>query len=260
MNIGTAKPNATQLETIQHYFINTKSVGDLYGAGHYEKDVLKLLQQLFLEHDVVILCGGSGLYMNAVLNGVDEFEEVPSKFRETLNEEFRLHGINWLQNELKNLDPAYYSTVDLNNSQRLIRALEICRFSELPYSSYLEKTKKERFFTAINLFINLNREELYQRINERVDTMMQQGLLQEVKTLLNFREFNALKTVGYKELFEHLDGHLSLEQATDKIKQHTRNYAKRQITWFKNKGNYEEFRPDEVEKIKAYIDIIVTHG
>ena len=260
MTIGTAKPSLSQLQTIKHYFINTKSVGDLYGAGHYAKEVNDLLQQLFFEYDVVILCGGSGLYINAVLNGVDDFEEVPIEVREQLNEQFKVNGLNWLQNELKNLDPDYYKIVDVNNSQRLIRALEICKFTGLPYSSFLEKSKKERNFTPINLFINLNREELYERINLRVDNMMQQGLLQEVKTLLNFREFNALKTVGYKELFEYLDGHISIEQAIDKIKQHTRNYAKRQITWFKNKGDYEEFKPNELEKIKAYIDIILAHG
>lgn len=260
MNIGTAKPNAGQLESVKHHFINTKSVGELYGAGHFEKDAINLLNQLFTEHQLVILTGGSGLYINAVLNGVDDFEEVPLTVREQLNNEFKLKGLNWLQNELKTLDPVYFEQADLNNSQRLIRALELCRHTGQPYSSYLAKSKKERNFTAINLLINLNREELYARINQRVDEMMQQGLLNEVKQLLPYREFNALKTVGYKELFEYLDGTITLEQAIDKIKQHTRNYAKRQLTWFNNKGDFEVFGPDENEKITAYIDIILAHG
>lgn len=260
MSIGTAKPNEEELKEVPHYFINTKSIDELYGAGHFEKDVLKVLEGLFKAHDLVFMVGGSGLYIDAVLNGVDDFVEIPLSIREELNDTFKEKGLPWLQREIKLRDPIYAMNADVNNSQRLIRALEVMIHTGIPYSAHLNKPKTKREFTAIKLLINLDRKKLYERIEARVDTMITQGLLEEVKQLISHKHVNALKTVGYKELYEHLDGKCSLEMAIDKIKQHSRNYAKRQITWFKNKDTFEEFGPEEFDKICGYIDIIRSHG
>ena len=259
LSIGTAKPSDTELSEVKHYFINTKNISELFGAGHFEKEAIPLLDELFKEHQLVFVVGGSGLYIDALLNGVDEFEDVPLEVREKLNEEFEEKGLEALQNELKEKDPTYANTVDLHNSQRVIRALEVCRHTGKPYSSFLKKHQTKRNFTPIKLFINTDREKLYNRINQRVDDMMKQGLLNEVKSLIQYKGLNALKTVGYKELFDHIDGSYTLEEAVNKIKQHTRNYAKRQITWFKNQDEWETFKPEETEKIKAFLDVIISH-
>lgn len=259
LSIGTAKPSDTELSEVKHYFINTKNISELFGAGHFEKEAIPLLDELFKEHQLVFVVGGSGLYIDALLNGVDEFEDVPLEVREKLNEEFEEKGLEALQNELKEKDPTYANTVDLHNSQRVIRALEVCRHTGKPYSSFLKKHQTKRNFTPIKLFINTDREKLYSRINQRVDHMMKQGLLNEVKSLSQYKGLNALKTVGYKEIFDHIDGSYTLEEAVNKIKQHTRNYAKRQITWFKNQDEWETFKPEESEKIKAFLDVIISH-
>lgn len=259
LNIGTAKPSAEELQEVKHYFINNKNITELFGAGHFEKEAIPLLNQLFEEHQLVFVVGGSGLYIDALLYGVDEFEDVPIEVREKLNGELDEKGIEQLQNELKEKDPVYAAKVDLSNSQRVIRALEVCRYSGKPYSSFLKKNTVERNFTPIKLFINTDREKLYNRINLRVDEMMKQGLLNEVKSLTAYKNVNALKTVGYKELFDHLEGLCTLEEAIAKVKQHTRNYAKRQITWFKNQDECENFEPNDLEKIKAFLDVIISH-
>jgi len=257
MNIGTAKPTNSQLNEAPHFFVGNKSVGELYGAGHFEKDAMVLLNDLFKKYQVVFMTGGSGLYIDAVLNGVDDFVAVPEEIRKHLNAELETKGLNWLQNEINTLDPDYFKTVDPQNPQRLIRALEVIRFTGAPYSSFLSKTKTERPFTPIKILINTTRQKLYDQINGRVDDMIGSGLVDEVKSLLPYKEKNALKTVGYKEIFDYLDGKVSLEIAIDKIKQHTRNYAKRQITWFKNRDQFKSFEPDEVQKIINYIDGII---
>lgn len=259
LNIGTAKPTPPQLDAVKHYFINTKSITELYGAGHYEKDALNILNELFKTQQIVFLVGGSGLYINAVLNGVDDFIEVPIEIREDLNKKFQLNGLNWLQNEVKRLDEYYFNSVDTFNPRRLIRALEVCYYTGSPYSSFLNQPKALRNFTAIKLLINTEREKLYAQINARVDEMMEAGLLEEVKQLTNYKHLNALKTVGYKELYAYLDASYNLNTAVDKIKQHTRNYAKRQLTWFKNQEAFTEFEPSDFEKIKAYLDNIKTN-
>ena len=259
LNIGTAKPSEEELQEVKHYFINNKNITELFGAGHFEKEAIPLLDQLFEEHQLVFVVGGSGLYIDALLYGVDEFEDVPIEVREKLNAELDEKGIEQLQNELKEKDPVYAAKVDLSNSQRVIRALEVCRYSGKPYSSFLKKNTEERNFTPIKLFINTDREKLYNRINLRVDEMMKQGLLNEVKSLTAYKNVNALKTVGYKELFDHLEGLCTLEEAIAKVKQHTRNYAKRQITWFKNQDECENFEPNDLEKIKAFLDVIISH-
>ena len=256
MSVGTAKPNPEQLQAVKHYFINTKSINELYGAGHFEKDALKTLNNLFKEHNIIFMVGGSGLYIDAVLNGVDDFIEVPLEIREELNTKFKEKGLEWLQNEVKKLDETYFNSADTHNPQRLVRALEVCLFTGKPYSSFLNQPKTERSFAAIKILINTNREKLYAQINQRVDDMMTNGLLEEVKELHGQKHLNALKTVGYKELYAYLDASYNLETAIDKIKQHTRNYAKRQLTWFKNRDEFETFEPNDLEKIKAYIDVI----
>lgn len=260
LSIGTAKPTEEQLRAVKHYFINNKSITELYGAGHYEKEVIPLLDELFEEHDLVFLVGGSGLYIDAVLYGVDEFDEVPPEVREALNQRLENEGIESLQQLLKEKDPVYYGTVDLNNSQRVIRALEVCIHTGKPFSTFLGKGSRQRNFIPLKILINTEREKLYSRINGRVEDMMKQGLLEEVKSVITYRDHNALKTVGYKELIDYVDGNISLSEAIEKIKQHTRNYAKRQITWFKNQDEFEQFDSDDLEKIKAYIDIIISHA
>lgn len=254
LSIGTAKPSEAQLQQAPHYFINNKSIAELYGAGHFEKDVIQQLDTLFKTQAIVIMVGGSGLYIDAILNGVDDFIDVPLAVREKINAEFQTKGLLWLQQELKKYDPDYYHAVDINNSQRLVRALEVYTHTGLTYSSFLNKEKTARNFKPIKILINTDRAVLYQRINQRVDDMMKDGLLEEAKQFSHLKHLNALKTVGYKELYEYLEGLCSLETAIDKIKQHTRNYAKRQLTWFKNKDQFEEFEPEDKEKIIEYIE------
>jgi len=258
MTKGTAKPSEEQLAAVKHYFINTKNITELYGAGHFEKDAIATLNELFKTQDIIFLVGGSGLYIDAVLNGVDDFIEVPIEIREELNKKYEANGLDWLQNEVKKLDETYFNSVDTNNPQRLIRALEVCQHTGKPYSSFLNQPKEERNFTAIKILINTDRETLYSQINNRVDDMMASGLLEEVKQLADQKHLNALKTVGYKELYAYLDASYNLKTAVDKIKQHTRNYAKRQLTWFKNQDNFEEFKTGEIDKIIDRINEVLT--
>ena len=256
MSIGTAKPNVEEMQGITHYFIDNISIHDSYNVGQYERDAIECIENLFKEHDTLILVGGSGLYINAVINGVDEFEEIPTEIREQLIKDFEEKGLSFLQEELKSKDEVYYNQVDLNNPQRMMRALEVCIHTKKPYSSFRKKEKKERSFNTINLLINTEREVLYQRINKRVDVMMHQGLLEEVKNLYPNKHLNALNTVGYKELFDFTDGKITLEEAVNLIKQNSRRYAKRQLTWFNHQGDFESFEPSDLEKIKAYLDIL----
>lgn len=260
LNIGTAKPSPEELREVQHYFINTKSVAELYGAGHFAGDARDLITKLFETYDVLVLVGGSGLYINALLNGVDEFEEVPISIRESLNAIYEKQGLQFLTEMLIQKDPAYAKSIDLNNPQRVIRALEIITYTGKPFSSYLKSKIQNNSFTSINLLLNMERDALYRRINKRVDDMMQKGLLEEVKNLVEYKNYNALKTVGYKELFAYLNDECSLEEAVDKIKQHTRNYAKRQLTWFNNKGDFKTFHPDDLDGIIQYIRLNIKHA
>lgn len=260
-SIGTAKPNAEELAAVPHHFINTLSIEQNYSIGDFEKDATKLLDKLFETHQVVFLVGGSGLYINAVLYGVDEFIEVSEATRTLVKIQYAEKGISWLQEQVKQHDPDYFEEVDINNPQRLMRALEVCIGSGKPYSSFLSKNKKPRSFESIKLLINnAPREQLYEKINLRVDKMIADGLENEVKSLIPYKHLNALNTVGYKELFTYFEGEITRNQAIDLIKQKTRNYAKRQLTWFNNQDTYEEFGPDDFEKIKAYIEIILQHS
>ncbi len=260
MSIGTAKPTPEEMQGVPHYFIDNISIHDAYNVGQYEREAIDCIENLFKTHSHLILVGGSGLYINAILNGVDEFEEIPSEIRESLIKAYNEKGITYLQEELKQRDEVYYNQVDLNNPQRMMRALEVCMHSGKPYSSFRTKEKKERSFNTINLLINTEREILYNRINQRVDKMIEDGLLDEVKQLHPYKQLNALNTVGYKELFDFLDHKISLQQATDLIKQNSRRYAKRQLTWFNHQGDFESFASTDLEKIKAYIDIVIQHS
>jgi tRNA dimethylallyltransferase len=233
MQIGTAVPSEAELKAARHHFIQHISVENDYSVGDFEGDALQRLQELFLKHDVVVMVGGSGLYIDAVVKGLDEFPEVDPQIRLNLKEELEQKGLETLQEELKTLDPEYYSEVDLQNPQRVIRALEICRGTGKPYSDFRKKNSKNRFFDTVYVGISAEREIIYDRINRRVDIMMQQGLLEEVKGLNDKRERNALNTVGYKEIFKYLDEQWDLETAVSEIKKNTRRFAKRQLTWFR---------------------------
>ncbi len=260
MSIGTAKPSIEEMVGIAHYFIDNKSINDVYNIGEYEKEAIELIEKLFLEHDTLILVGGSGLYINAILNGLDEFEEIPTIIRENLIKQYTEKGISFLQEELKQRDFIYYEEVDTNNPQRMMRALEVCICKGKPFSEYRTKVKKTRNFNSIPILINTSRAILYDRINKRVDEMISSGLVEEVKSLHHKNQLNALNTVGYKELFSYLENKISLQEAIELIKQNSRRYAKRQLTWFNHQGDFETFEPSEIEKIKSYINIIIEHS
>jgi len=260
MSIGTAKPTEAEMGDVPHYLIGHIGIHDTYNAGQYEREAMDVLHTLFKSHDLVILAGGSGMYINALCNGVDDVEETPAGLRDEINEGYRIHGLAWLQQQVQQLDPVYYAQVDQQNPQRLIRAIEVSRHTGKPYSSFRTHTKKQRDFEVIPILVNMDREALYARINARVDAMMAQGLLDEVKALYPYRHLNALQTVGYKELFAFLDGTVALPDAVEQIKQNTRRYAKRQLTWFNNQGDYESFGPGDLEAIKGFIDIIIENS
>jgi tRNA dimethylallyltransferase len=233
MSIGTAKPTDEELRAVKHYFINSLSISETYTAGDYEKQCLELLTELFKVHDVVVLAGGSGLFIKAICEGFDEFPDTDPAVREHLNKEFDNKGIVHLQGKLKAADPEYYKHVDLNNPQRVIRALEVFETTGKPYSSYRKSASNNRPFHIIKFGLSLPRETLYNRINQRVDEMVKQGLIDEVKSLLPYKQLNALNTVGYSELFDYFDEKTELNTAIDLIKQNTRRFAKRQMTWFR---------------------------
>ncbi len=253
MSIGTAKPGVEELQNVPHYFINNISIHHSYSVGQYETEALESIDKLFLTNKFIILVGGSGLYINAIINGFDNFGEIPTAIRESLIHDYETKGITFLRRTLKMLDPKYYEEVDLNNPQRVIRALEVCMHTNQPFSSFRKNENKLRSFSNINILLNTQRDLLYQKINDRVDAMFAKGLLEEVQNLHGFKYLNALNTVGYKELFQFLDGEITLERAIQLIKQNTRRYAKRQLTWFRNKGEYKSFEPNDIEEIKNYI-------
>ena len=235
MSIGTAVPTKSELSKIKHYCIQHKSIFDTYTVGDFRHETLLLLKKLFQNKDYVIITGGSGLYMDSIVKGIDFFPEINKNVREELNYNFNLKGIKYSQEQLSRLDPIYFSTVDINNQRRLIRALEVCISSGKPYSSFLNKRKNDYDFNIESFAIRTNRDVLYKRINARVDKMIEAGLIDEVKKLFKHKNLNPLNTVGYKEIFEFIEKKVSLEDSIEKIKQNTRRYAKRQITWLKNK-------------------------
>ncbi|MFL5763090.1 MAG: tRNA (adenosine(37)-N6)-dimethylallyltransferase MiaA [Bacteroidia bacterium] len=253
LSIGTAKPSKEEMQGVPHYMIDSHSITEEYNVGKYESEVIPLLDDLFRENDQVILTGGSGLYIDAVCKGLDELPEADPGTRNKIAEILAAEGIEGLQKLLEKLDPEYYGKVDLNNPQRLSRALEVCISSGKAYSSLRKGSRKKRNFEIVKIGLNMDRAELYRRIDRRVDEMMKAGLLNEVRSLYENRAANALQTVGYKDLFDHIDGKSDLSSAIDQIKQNTRNFAKRQLTWFRRDGEIKWFEPGEKENILAYI-------
>lgn len=254
MAIGTAKPADEELAAVKHHFINSHSVTDNFSVGDFEKQCLQLLEVLFKTHDQIIMAGGSGLFIQAVTKGFDELPVADTETRERLNQEFAEKGIELLQEKLKTADPDYYNQVDLNNPQRLVRALEVFEATGKPFSSYRKAVTNKRPFQVIEIGLDLPRELLYQRINQRVDNMIAEGLVEEVRSLLPYRHFNALNTVGYSELFDYFDGKTDLATAIELIKQNTRRFAKRQLTWFKKNKEIKWFMADKPDLIPAILE------
>ena len=253
LKIGTAAPTPEELQRVPHHFIGTLQLTDYYSAAQYEEDALKLLDHLFQTKDVVILTGGSMMYVDAVCKGIDDIPTVDEETRKTLLERYEKEDLEQLCAELKLLDPDYYKIVDLKNHKRVIHALEICYMTGKTYTSFRTQEKKTRPFRMIKIGLTRDREELYARINQRVDIMMEQGLLDEVKQVYPYRQLNSLNTVGYKELFNYLDGEWALPFAIDKIKQNSRIYSRKQMTWFKRDEEIRWFHPNQEEDILTYI-------
>ncbi|UJH91198.1 tRNA (adenosine(37)-N6)-dimethylallyltransferase MiaA [Antarcticibacterium sp. 1MA-6-2] len=241
MNIGTAAPTAEELQAAPHHFIHNISIQDEYSVGDYERDALQKIEDLFQKSPILILVGGSGLYVKSLLEGLDNFPEVDPLIRKQLNQQLNEQGLSPLKEKLNQLDPFYFSRVDIENPHRVIRALEICLGTGKPYSSFLEGAKQTRDFNAIKIGLTAPREIIYDRINMRVDLMMEQGLLEEAEHLYPLKELNALNTVGYKELFKYIEGDYSLEEAIAEIKKNTRRFAKRQLTWFRKEKDITWF-------------------
>ncbi len=253
MTIGTAKPSEDDLIKIPHHFINNLSVCDSYSVGQYEKEVNLFLEEFYKTHEVAILVGGTGLYIKAVCEGLDEYPNVPEKIKNTVENNYKQFGLKFLQEKLWAADPVYYQNVDQNNPARLIRALSVCESTGKPFSEFQSGKKAARLFIPIYICLELPREALYARINDRVEGMIKKGLLAEVQSLVTEKKLPALQTVGYTEIYDYFENKLSFAEAVNKIKQHTRNYAKRQITWFKKNPEWKYFLPDNLENIEAYI-------
>ena len=244
MTIGTSVPSVNELKTVKHHFIQHMSVVEDYSIGNYEKDCIKIINEKFKIYDLLIMTGGSGMYADSVLYGLNKFPHINKKIRNNLISLFRKKGIGYLQEKLKEKDPIYYRKIDLNNHQRIIRALEVCVFTGKPYSSFLEKRKTDRIFNIKILIIEEDRNKLYKKINNRVDLMIKNGLEKEAKSLIKHQDKNSLQTVGYKEFFDFFNGNITRDEAILKIKKNTRNYAKRQITWNKKYKNAIRISPD----------------
>jgi len=255
MNIGTAKPLERELATVKHYFINSHAITEEYNAGDFEIDALAVIAKIFKKNDSVILTGGSGLYIRAVTEGLDDMPAIKAGIREQLQQDLDNQGLSFLLNQLQLLDPVYYNQVDRDNAQRVIRALEVSISSGQPYSSFRKQNinSRERPFRILKIGLNRDRDELYARIDDRMDKMLQNGLLEEAKALYPYRHHNALQTVGYKELFNFLDGKYNWEEAVRLLKRNSRRYAKRQLTWFRKDKAYKWFHPENIAEIMAFI-------
>ncbi len=253
MSIGTAKPTSEELDCAKHHFIGSHNIHDDFSAGQYEKECLELLTELFKNHRTVILTGGSGLYINALLYGLSDIPEVADEIREGLNKRMLSDGMVPILKELEQVDPEYYAVVDKANPHRVLRGLEVFQSTGQKFSSYREGKTVDRPFNILKIGLERPREELYGRINKRVDFMIEMGLVDEVKKLNGFKHKQALQTVGYKEIFDYLDGDFNLEDAIDIIKRNTRRYAKRQLTWFKRDDGIRWFHPDDKKDILTYI-------
>ena len=259
MCIGTAVPSTDELSRIKHHFIQNLSIQDHYSIGQFERDALVKIEALHKNNNAVVMVGGSGMYIDAVCNGLDDFPPVPDAIRKELNLRHQNEGLDALKKELMKLDPDYHELVDSSNPHRIIRAIEVCMVSGKPFSSFRKQQAKKRNFKTVKIILNREREELYSRINKRVDKMMTEGLLEEVKKLYDYKDCNALQTVGYKELFAYFDGEWDLETAIEEIKKNTRRYAKRQMTWFRRDQNNHFFKPENEAEIMAYLKENITN-
>lgn len=255
MKIGTAVPTDEELQQAPHHFIQHKSIFENYSVGDFERETIKLIDNLFKINNIVVMVGGSGLYSNAVINGLDDFPEIPPQIRNTLNTDFQNFGISFLQQKLQQIDPEQYNRMDNQNPQRLIRALEVCLASGKPYSSFLNQTSKKRNFIPIEIALKADREIVYQRINQRVELMLHNGLLCEAQKLYPHKYLNALQTVGYRELFDFFNRKTNLREAIENIKMNTRRFAKRQFTWFNKNKNIQWFDyQEDINEIITYIN------
>ncbi len=258
IKIGTAAPTLEQLARVKHHFVGQLALTDYYSAARYEEDVMNCLDLLFQKHNNVVLTGGSMMYIDAICKGIDDIPTVDHETRTFMLERYEQEGLEPLCAELKLLDPEYYRIVDLKNPKRIIHALEICHMTGRTYTSYRTQPKKERPFHIIKIGVCREREELYERINKRVDIMIEEGLLEEARRVLPYRKLNSLNTVGYKELFKYFDGEWTLDYAIEKIKQNSRIYSRKQMTWFKRDTDIAWFHPEQVEEIREYIAKHVT--
>ncbi len=258
LKIGTAAPTSEQLKRVPHHFVGTLELTDYYSAAQYETEVMTKLEELFKKNDVVVLTGGSMMYVDAICKGIDDIPTVDKETRETMLRHYEEEGLEKLCSELKLLDPEYYQIVDLKNPKRVIHALEICYMTGKTYTSFRTQSTKKRPFHIIKIGLTRNREELYDRINRRVDEMMEEGLLEEAKGVYPYKHLNSLNTVGYKEMFMYLDGEWTLDFAIEKIKQNSRIYSRKQMTWFKRDTDITWFHPDQKEEIINHINNLLT--
>ena len=258
LKIGTAAPTPDQLARVPHHFVGTLKLTDYYSAAQYEAEVLAKLEELFQQNEVVVLTGGSMMYVDAICKGIDDIPTVDKETRELMIQRYEEEGLEKLCAELKLLDPEYYKIVDLKNPKRVIHALEICYMTGKTYTSFRTRSTKERPFQIIKIGLTRDREELYDRINRRVDIMMQDGLLEEAKRVYEYKHLNSLNTVGYKEMFQYLDGEWTLDFAIEKIKQNSRIYSRKQMTWFKRDTDITWFHPDQKEEIMNHINNLLS--
>jgi len=256
--IGTAVPEPHELSAVKHHFIGNKSIFDYYNASLFEEEVIELLEKLHAERDFVVMVGGSGMYIDAVVQGIDYLPTIDQELRADLLEKYREFGIEYLRRELKMLDPEYYKIVDLKNPKRILKGLEVSLQTGKPYSSFRINERKPRNFTTVQIGLEMDREILYNRINQRVDKMMQEGLLAEAKQFYEHKALNSLNTVGYKEIFDYLSGEYSLEKAVELIKRNSRHYAKRQLSWFKRDESINWFEPSKKSEILTFLSNLIS--
>lgn len=260
LKIGTAAPTPEQLQRVPHHLVGTLQLTDYYSAAQYEQEVITLLEHLFTQHEVVLLTGGSMMYVDAVCKGIDDIPTVDAETRELMLKRYETEGLERLCAELKLLDPEHYKIVDLKNYKRVVHALEICYMTGKTYTSFRTQQKKQRPFHIIKIGLTRERAELYDRINRRVDLMMEEGLLEEAKSVYAYRQLNSLNTVGYKEMFKYLDGEWELPFAIDKVKQNSRIYSRKQMTWFKRDEEIQWFHPEQEAEILAFLDKQISNS
>jgi tRNA dimethylallyltransferase len=254
ISIGTAKPSQEELAAVPHYFINSHSIREEVNAGMYEKLALQYCHEIFQTSDVAVMCGGTGLYIKAFAEGIDDMPEIPASLRQSITAQYAEKGIAWLQEELQRRDPVFYANAETQNPARLLRALEVLEATGQSITTFRTATRRERDFRIIKVAITLPKELLHENINKRVDLMMAAGLVEEVRSVLPYRNHNALRTVGYTEIFNYLDGEIPLQQAVEDIKVHTRQYAKRQLTWFRKDKEYTWFDSRNAEEVEQWLN------